>query len=273
MPEPRPELQEQQLEAFKSEFIRLITNGAQAESFTGVPDEVRPTLSMEGKTSAEQLKQLLRQFAEYMIEVLKTSPENIKIPNRYQDIDEEYGTSYTRYRSQFSHARPDANGWMPQLWISERAPIEDNPGEENPDRIDRRLKGRLSAAEERNRKLSEVNVAQAAQEREALMKEMITSFTTAFEDTRIMFQLSHPRNKEVVPLIGVRLKRSLAGYQAWPVFILGGDREVYDSESPLLSSTSYSGTPFAEWISPQDFNRSTLGQVFKNVSEKIFGIK
>lgn len=273
MPEPRPELQEQQLESFKSEFVRLITTGVQSDSFTGVPEEIQPSLSVEGKFAEEQLAQVVKQLAAFMVEVLRVGPREIKLPLRVQEVNEQDGTTFTGYTVQLSKNQQDSNGWVPQLWVREVAVIEDTSENFNPDRIDRRLSSRLASAAERYRKLSEVNVPQAAQEEDKLLREMISSYTTKFEDSNITLQLFNPKERLYISVAGVRMMRSLAGYQAWPVFIVGGKKEVYDSGVPLIATPGHENQQLNKWCPPKEFNTSTMGQVIKGVVEKVLTIK
>lgn len=269
MPEQGQEYhsQEEQLEAIKANLVRIITNSGESESFTGIPPEVRPSLAPQDEAKGEQLQKLLQEFTNYLIEVAKTPQEEIKVYSRYVDVNEDRGTTYSRNRIQLASQRPDEHGWFPQLWVSEEALIEDE-AEENPDRIDRSLMSTMRNAAERFRRLSETDVALAAEQRPRLERQIADALYKPFEEAHITFQMSNPKEKQVRALIGIKLQRCHAGLQAWPFFVLGARREVTDLASPLVRSTQSEGLN-SDWVDKEVFDQSEIGKFFKDLIEKV----
>lgn len=225
------------IEVVKSDFLAaLLAPGDEHSPFDGLPKDRRLETSSLVKTKEKELRALAQEMFGFMGEII--DPRNsVFVPKSYRDVDEVDGTTFCR--AVVSLTKDKGKSHKYQLWVTERALIDSEGPVQEAERIDGKIKGKITQLLSNFIQTSETNVPKAASMREETLRELVRLAVRPIEVATITFQRFKIEGDRPVyeSLLGVRLIRCVIGAQAYPV-IFEGKKEVVCYQMPLLSQTT-----------------------------------
>ncbi len=190
--------------------------------------------SREVQLQEEELRNVVGEFFDFLEKVC-LGDVDIATSGIRDNKDE--GRTYSRATLELRHNRnliPRYQIWVTEIGLKYMDKEEDPEAWSN--RIDNRLRAERDKVFNEWRKLAEMNTERAAIEKSRVLKTLINISRIPIESWQIQFQRYEGMRggrHQITPLIGIRLMRYLGGYQAYPVFFVGG-RGVVAFNMPLL---------------------------------------